>query len=134
MSGPTRTALAVTALGTALLLSGCGGSSSSTAGSGSPSMSMSPGSHMSMSSGSHQATITIKNFAFSGPASVPAGSTVTVTNDDQETHSLTADGAGGFDVTVQPGSSKTFTAPGKAGAYPYHCNFHSDMHGTLTVR
>jgi plastocyanin len=76
----------------------------------------------------------IMDFAFSGPASVDPGATVTVTNHDSETHSLTADGAGGFDVDVAPGSSKTFTAPTKAGSYAYHCNFHSNMHGTLTVK
>jgi plastocyanin len=56
-----------------------------------------------------------------------------VTNDDSETHSVTADGTGGFDVDVPPGTSKTFTAPSTAGSYPFHCSFHSNMHGTLTV-
>jgi plastocyanin len=65
---------------------------------------------------------------------VAAGSTVTVMNMDSESHSVSADGAGGFDVTVQPGKSATFTAPDKPGSYPYHCTFHSDMHGTLVVR
>jgi plastocyanin len=102
-------------------------------------MSMSPG--MSMSA--HQSgpgasgagsTITIQDFAFAGAATVAAGSTVTVINDDPETHSVTADGAGGFDVTVAPGESKTFEAPSDSGSYPFHCMFHSDMHGTLRVR
>jgi plastocyanin len=80
------------------------------------------------------ATVTIKDFAFHGPASVAPGSSVTVRNDDSETHSLTADGAGGFDVTIGPGTTAMFTAPTKSGSYPYHCMFHGTMHGTLTVR
>ncbi len=79
-------------------------------------------------------TITIQDFAFGGAAMVAAGSTVTVTNADSETHSVTADGDGGFDVTVAPGASETFVAPSEPGSYPYHCLFHSDMHGTLRVR
>jgi plastocyanin len=55
-------------------------------------------------------------------------------NMDSESHSVTADGAGGFDVTVQPGRSATFTAPDRPGRYPFHCTFHSNMHGTLAVK
>lgn len=135
----THAVLATLTLGTALLLSGCGGSSSSTTAGGSgASMSMSPGASMSMSTspgGSMSGdAITIEDFAFSGGTTVAPGSTVTVTNHDSETHSVTADGAGGFDVTVPAGGSTTFTAPSKAGSYPYHCMFHSDMHGMLRVR
>ena len=31
------------------------------------------------------------------------------------------------------GKTATFTAPAKAGTYKFHCNIHSQMHGTLTV-
>ena len=33
---------------------------------------------------------------------------------------------------VDPGKTATFTAPKQAGAYPFHCNIHTDMHATLT--
>jgi plastocyanin len=79
------------------------------------------------------ATVIIEDFAFDGPASVAPGATVTVKNEDAEAHTLTAEGAGGFDVTIDPGASATFTAPTKAGSYPYHCTYHSNMHGTLIV-
>ena len=78
------------------------------------------------------ATITIKDFKYSGAISVKAGSTVTVRNDDSVTHTVTADHGGAFDVTIPGGTSKTFMAP-KAGSYPYHCTYHSNMHGTLKV-
>ena len=79
------------------------------------------------------ATIHIKSFAYSGPESVPAGSTVTVMNMDTEAHTLTADD-GSFEAVVKAGTSVTFTAPSKPGAFAYHCTYHSNMHGTLTVK
>jgi plastocyanin len=123
----------------ALLLAGCGGGSSSTPASGDSMSSMSMGSSpTSRSTGGTTsgaaATVTIEDFAFDGPTSVAPGTTVTVTNEDSEAHTLTADGAGGFDVKIDPGASATFTAPAKPGSYPYHCTYHSNMHGTLAVR
>jgi plastocyanin len=78
--------------------------------------------------------ITIKNFTFSSPSTVTPGASVMVTNQDNEAHTLTADTPGAFNIKIDPGKSATFTAPTKPGNYPYHCNFHSNMHGTLTVR
>lgn len=79
------------------------------------------------------ATIHIKSFAYTGPDSVPAGSEVTVMNMDTEAHTVTADD-GSFDAVVKAGTSVTFTAPKKPGTYAYHCAYHSNMHGTLTVK
>jgi plastocyanin len=78
--------------------------------------------------------ITIKNFMFSGPSSVSPGAKVMVKNEDGTNHTVTATGAGGFDVTVIAGKTATFVAPAKAGSYPYVCTFHSDMTGTLVVK
>ncbi len=79
-------------------------------------------------------TITINNFKFT-TATVKAGSTVTVKNDDSTAHTVTSDTAGQFDAgTIDPGQSATFTAPSAPGAYPYHCNIHPTiMKSTLTV-
>lgn len=79
------------------------------------------------------ATIHIKSFAYSGPDSVPAGSMVVVMNMDTEAHTLTSDD-GSFEAVVKAGTSVTFTAPAKPGTYPYHCTYHSNMQGTLTVK
>jgi plastocyanin len=78
-------------------------------------------------------TITIKNFGYtvSGPAA--PGSKVTVTNNDETAHTVTADTGSAFDVTIEPGKTQTITAPSKAGTYKFHCTFHAEMHGTLTV-
>ncbi len=79
------------------------------------------------------ATIHIKSFAYTGPDTVPAGATVTVMNMDSQAHTVTADD-GSFDAVVKGGASVTFTAPQKPGAYAYHCTYHSNMQGTLTVK
>lgn len=79
-------------------------------------------------------TIVIRNFAFS-PATdmVAAGATVTVDNEDQVTHTLTAT-KGAFDTGQIPaGQSKTFTAPSAPGTYPYICSIHQYMSGVLVV-
>ncbi|MCB5281443.1 hypothetical protein BJQ89_01188 [Arthrobacter sp. ES1] len=78
-------------------------------------------------------TIHIKSFAYTGPDSVPAGASVTVMNMDSQAHTVTAED-GSFDAVVKAGTSTTFTAPAKAGTYAYHCTYHSNMQGTLTVK
>lgn len=58
---------------------------------------------------------------------------VRVTNNDAETHTVTSDSGKAFDVTIEPGTTVTFTAPGTPGSYKFHCSFHSNMHGALIV-
>ncbi|MDX6325978.1 MAG: hypothetical protein QOK15_2332 [Nocardioidaceae bacterium] len=80
------------------------------------------------------AMITIKDFAFQGPSSVKPGTEVMVMNSDSETHSVTSDTSGLFDVNVDAGGTAKLTAPSKPGSYAYHCKYHSNMHGTLVVK
>lgn len=126
----------------ALALSACAPAGNAT---GAQPASSAPSSTMTMDSGmggsampsagnaAATATIHIKSFAYSGPDSVAAGSEVTVMNMDTEAHTVTADD-GSFEAVVKAGTSVTFTAPKKPGAYAYHCAYHSNMHGTLTVK
>src|SRR4051794_31227801 len=76
--------------------------------------------------------ITVQSFAF-GPATltVPAGTTVTVTNKDATAHTWTADNKA-FDSPLAPGGTATFTLSTK-GTFTYHCNIHPSMTGTVTV-
>lgn len=113
--------------------------SDSTADSTSPSTSSMPKDSMkpSASKATEQqaaAVITIQDFEFSGPDSVAPGAEVMVNNDDTTSHTVTAEGDGGFDVTIAGGETATFTAPSQPGSYPYVCNFHGDMTGTLVVK
>ncbi|MEO8751010.1 MAG: cupredoxin domain-containing protein, partial [Allobranchiibius sp.] len=80
------------------------------------------------------AKITIKNFKYEVPTSVKPGATITVTNSDAVDHTVTSDTKGLFDAVI-PGSggTHTITAPTKPGRYPFHCTYHSNMHGVLVV-
>jgi plastocyanin len=79
------------------------------------------------------AAMTISGFQFSS-VEVAAGGQVTVTNQDSAPHTVTSDD-GAFDTgNIGGGSSTTFTAPSQPGTYQFHCNIHSGMSGTLTVR
>ena len=79
--------------------------------------------------------VNISNFAFN-PAvvTITVGSSVRWTNTTASTpHTSTSDTAGVWDSgTINGGGmfTVTFDAP---GVYPYHCNFHSSMHGTIVV-
>jgi plastocyanin len=55
-------------------------------------------------------------------------------NMDGEAHTVTSDQDGSFAVPVPAGTTVMFTAPAAAGSYAFHCEYHSDMHGTLVVR
>jgi len=119
------------------ILAGCGSSPAATgAGTGSSSTSgMASGmSSASSSAASSQAVIHISKFAYTTPASVAPGAAVTVMNMDAVKHTVTADSGKAFDTAVPAGASTTFTAPMKPGSYPFHCTYHSNMHGTLVVR
>jgi plastocyanin len=118
-----RTTAAVVVLGVALAVAACssGGSSSSSSGSAGGN-----------TGGSH--SITIKNFAFSpGTLTVTAGTTVTVTNDDQVAHTLTGKTGGFATGDIAAGQSKTFAVPKSPGTYSYFCSIHQYMSGTLVV-
>jgi len=79
--------------------------------------------------------ITIRDFGFGAPLVVTAGAALTVTNMDSAEHTVSADDGSAFDVEVKgSGGTATFTAPSKPGTYAYHCRYHPNMHGTLTVR
>lgn len=80
------------------------------------------------------AEILIKGFRYQGGETVSPGAEITVTNEDTEPHTVTADTGNKFDVTVKGGGAATFNAPTEPGTYTYHCIFHGNMKGTLTVK
>ncbi len=86
----------------------------------------------SSATGTH---ITISNFMYSPmQLTVSAGSTISVTNKDQVTHTLTATG-GQFDTgDISPHETKTIRAPMHAGTYHYICDIHQYMMGSITVK
>ena len=127
---------AVTAAGVIGLLAACGSSTSkassppSTAGAAASNQSSST----SQTGTASAAMIHISNFKYMSPTSVSPGATVSVMNMDGENHTVTADSGNAFDDKATAGASTTFTAPIKPGSYPFHCNYHSNMHGVLIVK
>ncbi|MFD4977833.1 cupredoxin family copper-binding protein [Streptomyces sp. NPDC058424] len=130
---------AVAVAGALGLLSACGGSSHpKPAGTVTPppiTPSTSPTSGQPSAARAANA-VTIKNFAFS-PAklTVKAGTKVTWTNTDQDTHTVTSKkGSGGplksGGLTTNATYSYTFTKP---GTYAYYCTIHPFMTATVEV-
>lgn len=132
----SRTRFAATLLPLVLLaaLSGCSAGSGHTASqtaSGASSTAHSGASAPTPATAHVTPTITIKDFMYTVPATISAGSTITVINSDQVVHTLTL--PGGSKVTVPGGATGHITAPSKPGSYPITCDFHGNMHATLTV-
>ena len=75
--------------------------------------------------------MTIVDFAYELPETVPPGATVTVVNEDTAAHTVTSTGA--FEVNLTGGQTGTFTAPEEPGEYTIFCLFHGNMSGTLVV-
>lgn len=110
--GPTLIAGAV--------LAGCGGGSTS-----SPSLS---------AAGVTGNSITVKNFAFTPMTlTVKTGTTVTWTNQDSSTHTVTAVAGVFGSGNLTTGTTFTHTFP-TAGTYAYRCNIHQYMTGTVVVQ
>ena len=78
-------------------------------------------------------SITIKDFAFSGPGSVGPGGLVTVSNEDGATHNVTSSEPGFASGDISGGGSGSFTAPTDPGTYGFTCTIHASMSGSLTV-
>jgi plastocyanin len=80
-----------------------------------------------------EVSVAVEGFAFS-PADITAtvGQTITFTNGDSAPHTATLDDGSCTTPNIAPGSSDglTFSA---AGTYPFHCNVHPNMKGTITV-
>lgn len=78
-------------------------------------------------------SVSIKNFAFSVTSlSIAKGTTVTWTNNDAATHTVTADD-GSFDSGNIPTGgtfSHTFTT---AGTVAYHCTIHTGMKANVVI-
>jgi len=78
--------------------------------------------------------VSIKNFAFSvSSLSVNSGVTVTWTNNDATTHTVTADDNSFDSGDIAPGKtfSKTFNS---AGTFNYHCKIHPGMTAAVVVK
>lgn len=107
-----------------LLAAACGGNNTPPAGNGgSPSESASSGGG---------ADLTIVDFGFSPTElSVTEGQTITITNTGDVSHTFTTDD-GAIDQTISSGETVDVKLTGVTSG-GFHCRFHTQMTGTLTV-
>jgi plastocyanin len=68
-----------------------------------------------------------------GELSVAVGTTVTWTNTDSTSHTSTSDAPGWNSGIVGAGRNFSFTFQ-TPGTFPYHCDVHPSMVGTVVVR
>lgn len=108
-----------------LLLAACGGAQAATQPASQPAT--------TPSLSASEARVTIQGFAFD-PAelTVKVGTTVTWTNQDGTTHTITSDDAVWDSGRVSPGGTyiRVFD---KVGSFSYHCSIHTSMKGTIVV-
>ena len=128
------TVLISTALLSAGLLTGCGGGSTPAAPESAGSVTSAPRSPSAPQPAGPE--IVIANMAYTTPPSVSPGAGLTIVNNDSPNHTVTADANNLFDVRIAGGGGgqSTLTAPMTPGTYPFHCKYHADMHGVLTVQ
>ncbi len=78
--------------------------------------------------------ITIANFSFQpGTLTIPAGTTVTWTNNDSVAHTTTSDTGLWDSGSLASGRSFSFTF-NQPGTFPYHCAIHPFMKGSIVVQ
>lgn len=79
-------------------------------------------------------TLQTVNFSFSpSTLEVASGDEITLENAAADTpHTFTVDDTD-IDVELSPGASSSATIDLDPGEYAFHCRFHSQMTGTLTV-
>ena len=82
------------------------------------------------SAGPASATVAIAGANYGTPT-VPAGSVITVVNDDLVSHTLTGEGFSSGELA--PGASSTVAAPQGPGGYRIFCEVHPQMAGVLRV-
>ena len=134
-----RRPLVTLSAGAILILAACssGGATSAptTAPSTAPSAEASApaaGAACSESAAAGEVSVAVKDFAFNPSAiTAPVGQTITFTNGDSAPHTATLDDGSCTTPNIASGSSDglMFTV---AGTYPFHCNVHPNMKGTIT--
>jgi plastocyanin len=80
------------------------------------------------------ASVNISNFAFDpNDISVTKGQTVTFTNNDSTTHTVTSDTGVFNSGNLAPGKTFSYTF-NDTGTFSYHCSIHTMMTGKVEVK
>jgi len=85
------------------------------------------------SGGANTSTIDITGRSFPATTTITKGTTITWANKDVMAHTVTSDDGTTFSSgNVAVGAKFSYTA-NTPGTFSYHCNYHSNMTGTLVV-
>jgi plastocyanin len=133
--------LAAAVFAALLTAAACGSSGGETIGAGgrppsanAPSVNASVSGEVGMVGEDHgRATITIKDFGYTGDLTVEPGADVTVVNKDPRSQTLTDDDKMFDTGVIHAGATGSFVAPMRPGKYPFGCTLHPEMSGVLTV-
>jgi plastocyanin len=117
--------LAIVAIGVSMIVSACGGDSSSPT---------APG-----ASTAADVTVTIQgnsagNSYAPNPVSIRVGQTIAWRNADSIVHTATQDSGGFTTGSVAAGATSAATMMNTAGTFTYHCTIHPGMVGTVSVQ
>lgn len=118
--GPRIAAVAL--VGLIVVLGACGDDGDSDA---------EPGDQATGESGAADATLEVVEIEYHD-VSAPAGGTLEIVNSSGVEHTFTADDAS-FDQSYGSDESIAVDVPDEPGDYPFHCEIHPTMTGTLTV-
>lgn len=90
----------------------------------------------SLAAASPPAAVTIDSFSFGpGTVTVPRGTTVTWTNKDDDTHTVTSASDPKLFKSPALDTDQTFTFTfNQAGTFKYYCSIHPYMQGTVIVQ
>ncbi len=131
----------------AVILAGCGSSTSASQtggggyggqGASAPAATMAPAATAPASAAPASAgqaktvNVDIKNFSFGQPLTVPVGTTVIWTNQDDAPHTVTATGGAFGSSQLAKGATFSFTFS-KEGTFDYSCTVHPNMKGQVIV-
>lgn len=136
--GTSRRWLALLAVVAVLLgVTGCSGGDDDS-GDGGPSNALTearddPDRHAEVADPIETDDLVIEGFAFTVKAPVKQNRAVGVSNRDDADHTVTMDRQPGFDVKVPAGEAEVFLAVHPPGRYPFHCEIHPSMKGTLVI-
>jgi plastocyanin len=106
----------------------CGGSSSSP----SPTPQPAPAGSTSVTIPSGASFLTTTAFG-ANPLTIAAGTTISWLNNDNTTHTTSADGNAWNSGNIAPGARFNFVFQ-TAGQFTYHCQIHPGMTGTIVVQ
>jgi plastocyanin len=119
-----------TILSLSIGLAACGGYNAPSAPSGTPTPAPAGSTTVTISSGASAQTTA----AFgANPLTIPAGTTISWLNNDNTTHTSTADGPQWSSGDIPPGGRFNF-AFATPGRFTYRCQIHPNMVGTIVVQ